>query len=61
MVVHTTPYRLVALLGIIVLSWFLIFTGVLPADVAVSVNFIVILCALTPVSEWLGQSRRRHD
>ena len=61
MVFHTTPYRLAVLIGLIVLSWLLVSTGVLPADVAISVNFIVVLCALAPVSEWLGKSRRWHD
>ena len=56
MILHTPPYRLVVLPGIIVLIWLLVLVGVLPADVAASVSTIVVLCALTPVGKWLGQS-----
>jgi hypothetical protein len=61
MVLLTTPYRLVALFVIVLLSWLLVFAGVLPADVAVSINFTVILCAFAPVSKLRGLSRHRYD
>jgi hypothetical protein len=51
------PYRLVVLPGIILLSSLLVLIDVLPADVAVSINFIVILCALAPVGKWHRLSR----
>lgn len=49
MILHTFPYRLVVLPGMIVLIWLLVLVGVLPADVAASVSTIVVLCALAPV------------
>jgi hypothetical protein len=55
------PYRLVVLPGIILLPWLLVLIDVLPTDVAVSVNFIIILCALTPASKWRKPSQHRHD
>jgi hypothetical protein len=55
------PYRLVVLPGIILLSWLLVLIDVLPADVAVSINFIVVLCALAPVSKWRRPSQHRRD
>jgi hypothetical protein len=59
MVLLTTAHRLFVLPGIIVVVWLLVAIGVLPADIVASVSFIAILCALVPVSKWLGQ--RRHD
>ena len=61
MILHTCPYRLVVLPGIIVLIWLLVLVGVLPADVAASVSLIVILCAFAPVGGRLGQSQDRGD
>jgi amino acid transporter len=59
MILHTSPYRLVVLPGIIVLIWLLALVGVLPADVVASVSTIVVLCALAPVGRWFGQSQDR--
>jgi hypothetical protein len=59
MILHTFPYRLVVLPGMIVLIWLLVLVGVLPADVAASVSTTVVLCALAPVGRWLGQSQDR--
>lgn len=59
MISHTSPYRLIVLPGVIVLAWLLVLAGVLPADVAASVSYIVILCALAPVGRWFGQSQDR--
>jgi hypothetical protein len=61
MVLLTTPYRIVVLLGIILLSWLFVFVGVLPPDVAVSINFTVILCAFLPVSKSCRLGRHRYD
>jgi hypothetical protein len=61
MMIYATPQRLAVLLGAMVLAWLLFFTGVLPADVAVSVSFIVILYALAPMSGRLGQDGHRRD
>jgi hypothetical protein len=61
MILHISPYRLVVLPGVIVLAWLLVLAGVLPADVAASVSFIVILCALAPMGGRLGQSQDRGD
>jgi hypothetical protein len=61
MILHISPYRLVVLPGVIVLAWLLVLAGVLPADVAASVSFIVILCAFAPAGGRLGQSQDRGD
>ena len=61
MILHTSPYRLVVLPGIVVLIWLLVLVGVLPADVAVSASFIVILCALAPVGGRLLRSQDQSD
>ena len=44
-------------IGVIMVAWLLVLIGVLPADVAAKVSFIVILCALAPVGGRLGRSQ----
>jgi hypothetical protein len=61
MILHTSPYRLVVLPGVIVLAWLLVLASVLPADVAASLSAIVVLCALAPMSGRLGQNQDRGD
>jgi len=61
MISHTTPCRFAVLIGVIVVAWLLVLIGVLPADVAASISFIVILSALAPVGGRLGQSQDRGD
>jgi hypothetical protein len=61
MVFHKMPYRLAVLVGFIVVAWLLVAVGVLPADVAASASFIVILCALAPTAGRLGRNQDRSD
>jgi hypothetical protein len=61
MVLLTAQYRLVAMLAIILLLWLFVFVGVLPADIAVNINFTVILCALAPLSKSRRLSQHRYD
>ena len=61
MIIHTTRYRLAVLVSFIVVAWLLFLIDVLPADVAVSASFIVILCALAPVGGRLLRSQDQSD
>jgi hypothetical protein len=61
MIFCTTPHRLVVPLSFTVLAWLLFFTGVLPADLAVSVSFIVISYTLKPMSGRSEWSQHRRD
>jgi hypothetical protein len=58
---HGALYRLVVLPGVILLSWLLVLVEVLPPEVAVSVNLVVILCILAPASKWRRPGRHRRD
>lgn len=58
--IYTTPRRLAALLGAVVLAWLLFFIGVLPADVAASISFIAVLYVLAPMSGPLGRNQGRR-
>ena len=61
MMICTTPRRLAALLGAVVLAWLLFFIGVLPAGVAMSISLIAILNALAPMSRPLRWNQDRRD
>jgi hypothetical protein len=61
MILQQTPHRLVILFGVIVVAWLLVLVGVLPAEVAASASFIVILCALAPIAGRLGRDQDRSD